>query len=114
MRGYEENPFLEFLRYFCSYEVDLTHETVHDILHLSKKYFVPLLTGKCVEFMQKEVKPENVFHILQVARQIEIDNLERRCWRLVDRRTEACLCSKAFLDAEKETLVSLLKRDGLL
>lgn len=110
----KEITFLQFLHYFYTDEVEITHETVHEILYLSKKYFVPSLTEKCVEFMQREIKPENVFHILQIARRLDVANLERRCWRLIDRKTKACLCSKSFLDADRDILVSLLKRDGLL
>ena len=110
----EEKPFLEFLRYIYSDEIEITKETVHDILYLSKKYFVPSLTEKCAEYLERELNTNSVFHILQVAHQIDVGNLERRCWRLVDRKTRVCLQSEAFLNINRDILVSLLKRDGLI
>ena len=107
------NGFHEFLRFLYSDEVKLTTDLVLEVLYLSKKYIVPHLTTKCVEYLEKELNCNNAFEILKQAKKFDEENLVDRCWEMIDIHTLDCIQSEAMLQVDHGTLESLIKRDTL-
>ena len=105
--------FLEFLRFLYSDEVKLTADSVLEILYLAKKYIVPHLATKCVEYLEKEMNYTNVFEILKHARKFDEEDLVERCWQIIDNNTIDCIQSEAMLKIDHDILESLIKRDTL-
>ena len=50
------------------------------VLYLAKKYMVPSLADKCMEYLERNVDPTNVFNILSSAQKYEGKKLVDRCW----------------------------------
>ena len=107
------NGFLEFLRFLYSDEVKLTADSVLEVLYLAKKYIVPHLATKCVEYLEKEMNYSNVFEILKYTRKFDEEDLVERCWQIIDNDTIDCIQSEAMLQIGHDILESLVKRDTL-
>ena len=107
------NGFHEFLRFLYSDEVKLTADLVLEVLYLSKKYIVPHLTTKCVEYLAKELNCNNAFEMLKLAKKFDEETLVEKCWEMIDNNTLDCIQSEAMLQVEHDTLESLIKRDTL-
>ena len=69
-------------------EVNLSESNVMGVLYLAKKYMVPSLTDKCMEYLKEKLDPSNVFIILPFAQQYEDKTLIDRCWNVIDEQTQ--------------------------
>ena len=83
------------------------------VLYLAKKYIVPSLAEKCIEFLEVNLAVKNVFVVLQQALQFDERNLEKKCWDMIDLKTSEAIVSDAFTDISQSTLVKFLKRESL-
>ena len=70
----EYESLLELFRYIYSDEVNLSGSNLMGVLYLAKKYMVPSLADKCVEYLQDNLDPSNVFDILPQAQKYEDKN----------------------------------------
>ena len=83
------------------------------VLYLAKKYIVPSLAEKCVEFLETNLAVENLFVVLQQALQFDEEKLEKKCWDMIDMETSEAIVSDAFTEISQSTLVEFLKRESL-
>ena len=60
----EPQAFLALLRFLYTDEVLIGPETVMTILYTAKKYAVPALERECVDFLQRNLSPDNAFMLL--------------------------------------------------
>ena len=104
---------LQLFRFIYSDEVELTGSNVMHVLYLAKKYFVPSLAEKCAEFLRKNLDASNVFSILPHAQKFEDKDLENRCWKVIEMRTEEAVTSDDFVVAERSLVESVVKREKL-
>ena len=103
----------EFLRFLYTDECNLTADNVVFVLYLAKKYIVPSLAEKCVEFLETNLAAENVFVVLEQALQFDEEKLEKKCWDMIDMETSEAVVSDAFTEISQPTLVEFLKRESL-
>ena len=104
---------LELFRYLYSDEVKLSGSNVMGVLYLAKKYIVPSLTDKCVEYLKGKVDPSNVFSVLPSSLKYEEKALEDRCWKVIENQTEASVKSEGFETIERSLLEAIVARDTL-
>ena len=104
----------ELFRHMYSDEVNLSASNVMGVLYLAKKYMVPSLTDKCVEYLKEKLDPSNVFIILPFARKYEDNTLVDRCWNVIDEQTEAAVNSDGFEMIEESLLEGVITRDNLM
>ena len=52
----------------CSDEVQIGPETVMTVLYTAKKYAVPALERRCVDFLKNHLSPDNAFMLLTQVR----------------------------------------------
>ena len=109
----DSESFTEFLRYIYYDEVHVTAGSVLGIMYLAKKYLVPSLIRRCGQFLEERVDSNNVFQTLTQARKFREEELEKRCWFIIDLNTAAALGSQGFLDLDEAALARLLERDTL-
>ena len=83
------------------------------VLYLAKKYLISSLAEKCCEILEANMKPENVFAVLEQAIQFDEKELEEKSWDIVSKKTQECLNSEAFCDIGLHTLNALLKKERL-
>ena len=88
-------------------------ERPHHVLYLAKKYLVPSLAEKCAEFLRTNLDASNVFTILPRTQKFEDKDLEDRCWKVIEIRTEEALTSDDFVLAERSLVESVVKRERL-
>lgn len=103
----------EFLRFIYYDELHLTANSVLGVMYLAKKYLVLSLMRQCGRFLEERIDPNNVFETLTQARQFREEELEKRCWFIVDLNTKQCLESPSFLELDAAAIKSLLRRETL-
>ena len=108
-----EDILEEFLRFLYTDECNLSTDNAMFVLYLAKKYIVPSLAQKCIEFLEANLGAENAITVLQQAIQFDEKKLEKKCWDLIDLKTSEAIASDAFTDITQATLTELLKRDSL-
>ncbi|XP_044184855.1 BTB/POZ domain-containing protein 6-like [Acropora millepora] len=104
---------LELFRFIYSDEVELTGSNVMHVLYLAKKYLVPSLAEKCVEFLRENLDASNVFTILPHAQKFDDKDLENRCWKVIEMHSEEALASDDFVVIERSLVESVVKREKL-
>ena len=109
----DNESLLELFRYMYSDELNLSGSNVMGVLYLAKKYIVPSLTNKCVEYLKEKLDPSNVFSILPFAQKYEEKALVDRCWMVIENHTEAAVKSEAFETIERSLLEEVVARDNL-
>lgn len=109
----EANSFLELLRYIYYDEAQIDPSNVFGILYLAKKYIMPFLAEKCVDFLEENIDHQNTFTLLAQARYFCEPKLEEKCWEIIDRETARVLTSESFTEIDHETLLAVLTRDTL-
>ena len=64
----------------------------HDFFsYTAKKYAVPALEGHCVEFLKKNLSPDNAFMLLTQARLFDEPQLATLCLDCIDQNTREAL-----------------------
>lgn len=109
----EASSFLELLRYIYYDEAKIDPGNVFEILYLAKKYILPFLAEKCVDFLEENIDYQNAFTLLAQARYFCEPKLEEKCWEIIDRETARVLSSESFTEIDHETLLAVLTRDTL-
>ena len=109
----EEESFKEFLRFLYTDDCKITAGNAVGVLYLAKKYLISSLAEKCCEVLEANIKPENVFDVLEQAIQFDEKELEKKSWDIVSKKAQECLNSEAFCDIGLHTLNALLKKERL-
>lgn len=110
----DSESLLELLRFLYSDETNLTASCVLRVMYLAEKYMVPGLLEECAEFLKNEIDAENAFDVLTQCECFrDTEELQERCWSIVDLQTRKCLRSKSFLTTSEGILDSLVRRDTL-
>lgn len=110
----DSNSLLELFRFLYSDETHLTAECVLRVMYLAEKYMIPGLLDECAEFLSNEIDANNALDILKQCELFgDTDQLQERCWNIVDLQTRQCLRSKSFLSTSGTILEALVKRETL-
>ena len=72
----ETNSFMELLRYIYYDEAKIDPSNAFGILYFAKKYFLPFLAEKCMEFLEENIDHQNAFTLLDQARYFGEPKLE--------------------------------------
>ena len=110
----DEKSFEEFLRFLYTDECKTTAENAIGVMYLAKKYLIPSLAEKCSKVLEENVKPDNVFMVLEQAIKFDGKKLEEKCWGIVSTKTLECINSEAFCSLRSHVISALLKRKDLV
>ena len=113
LRDTNDEYLEEFLRFLYTDECSLTADNAISVLYLAKKYIVPSLADKCIEFLDSIFSAENIFTILHQTIQLDEKKLEEKCWEFVELNTSEVVASVEFTDINQATLTDVLKRESL-
>ena len=113
LSDYEYESLMEMLRYIYTDEVILSVSNVMEVLHLSRRYKLPLLSDKCTEFLRKNLNASNVINFLKQAKSDQEGGVEASCWEVIDKHTSDVIKLDEFTTIDKVTLETLVKRDSL-
>jgi len=109
----EPAAFLALLKFIYSDEVSIGPETVMTTLYTAKKYAVPALEKHCVDFLKRNLSPDNAFMLLTQARLFDEPQLAALCLECLDKNTPEALTADGFTDIDIDTLSAVLDRDSL-
>merc|ERR1719341_163087 len=109
----EPAAFLALLKFLYSDEVSIGPETVMTTLYTAKKYAVPALEKHCVDFLKRNLGPDNAFMLLTQARLFDEPQLAALCLECLDKNTPEALTADGFTDIDIDTLSAVLDRDSL-
>ncbi|XP_020898782.1 BTB/POZ domain-containing protein 6-like [Exaiptasia diaphana] len=109
----EYETFLELLSYIYFDEVEINESNVLGILYLAKKYILPFLAEKCLDFLEQNIDNQNAFTLLSQARHYNEENLEEKCWEIIERETAQAISSDDFLEINHGVITALLSRETL-
>jgi len=109
----EPAAFLALLKFLYSDEVQIGPETVMTTLYTAKKYAVPALEKHCVDFLKRNLSPDNAFMLLTQARLFDEPQLAALCLECLDKNTPEALTADGFTDIDIDTLSAVLDRDSL-
>lgn len=109
----EYSAFHSLLRFIYTDEVQIGPETVMTTLYTAKKYAVPTLENACVDFLKKNLSPDNAFMLLSQARLFDEPQLADLCLECIDKNTAEAIAAEGFTDIDFETLCVVLQRDTL-
>jgi len=109
----EPAAFSALLRFLYTDEVQIGPETVMTTLYTAKKYAVPALERACVEFLKRNLSPDNAFMLLTQARLFDEPQLAALCLETIDKNTSEALAADGFTDIDLSTLCVVLERDTL-
>ena len=104
---------LELFRFLYSDNVNLSGNNVMQVLYLANKYLVPSLVENCKEYLRDNLIASNVFCILPHAQKFEDNDLEDRCWKVIEEQTEEAMTSDEFVTVERSVVESVVKREVL-
>lgn len=105
--------FKQFLRLFYFNHIELTMETVAEVMYLSKKYDVMDCLEMCSVFLANKLTIENVISVIELA--IIYDQLELRklCESKIRLNSREILQSLSFLECDGQVVNHILKMDFL-
>ena len=83
------------------------------VLYLAKKYMLPSLADKCGAYLQENLEASNVFSILPHAKKFEDQDLESRCWKVIEKHTEEAVTSDEFVTLERSLVECVVKKEVL-
>ena len=109
----EYESLLELFRYLYTDEVNLTGSNVMHVLYLAKKYMLPSLADKCSAYLHENLGASNVFTILPHAQKFEDQDLESRCWEMIEKHTEKAVTSDEFVTLDRSLVESVVKKKVL-
>ena len=109
----EYDSLLELFRYLYSDEVNINASNITKVLYLAKKYVVPSLVDKCIQYLRDVLSSSNVFEILSTAEKLEKKELIDECWEVIDSQSEAAMKSDGFTTIEHSLLEAVVSRDTL-
>ena len=100
-------------RYIYTEQCNLTGDNVMHIMHVSKKYDLPLLTQACVDFMDKGLDVTNAFTILEHSLFFEEKDLSKKCMHIIEKHTQDVFNSMTFEDISQEKLSYVLDSEDI-
>ena len=109
----EYESLLELFRYLYTDEVNLTGSNVMHVLYLAKKYILPSLADKCSAYLHENLGASNVFSILPHAKKFDDQDLENRCWEVIEKHTEKAVTSDEFVTLDRSLVESVVKKEVL-
>ncbi|VBB31111.1 unnamed protein product [Acanthocheilonema viteae] len=93
--------------------VNLDDDDVMQTLYAAKKYDVKELVLSCIRYLTTCLTASNALFLLSQARFFDEPFLIERCLQVIDANTDEALKSSGLRDIDRDTLVTVLKRDEL-
>ena len=110
----DPDTFLNFLRYiYCDEAIFKDTDSAVKVMLLADKYDVPSLTSEIVKYLDGEMDPRSAFDLLTLARQFNVEGLERVCWEVIQYNAIAIATSDSFLNVKYDLLFSFVQRSPL-
>lgn len=105
--------FKQFLQLFYFNHIELTTETVAEVMYLSRKYDVMECLEMCSVFLANKLTVENVISIIELAIVYDQLDLRKLCESKIRLNSREILQSPSFLECDGQVINHILKMDFL-
>ena len=111
----DAGTFRSMLRHMYTDEMEsaIGPDSVMSLLYCAKKYAVESLERECVGYLERELRPDNAFFLLEQALMFDTRPLVEACLSTIDSSCGDACSADCFLDTAVETLALVLQRDSL-
>ncbi|VDN19659.1 unnamed protein product [Gongylonema pulchrum] len=109
----EPAAFKILLKYLYSDDIELDATSALSTLYVAKKYMITYLAQAAIDFLDCNLKADNVCSLLAHSRLFDEEFLNR-CWKLVDADAERVLSSDSFCDIDFSLLDQIISRKTLV
>ncbi|XP_032820178.2 BTB/POZ domain-containing protein 6-B-like isoform X2 [Petromyzon marinus] len=109
----EPASFLCMIRCIYCEEAPLQVDTALSTLRAAKRFAVARLARTCRAFLEGSLSHENACALLAQSVALHEQGLAERCWELIDAQAELALGSRSFLQLDRATVESILRRESL-
>lgn len=103
----------EFLRCIYKNQLELTTETISDVIKLAKEYEVAKCFNICKRFLDQDLPEDKAFIGYQLALLYELSELEVKFGQIITKQPRALLESNEFVDCSRDFLKNLLSESLL-
>lgn len=79
MVGTSPSAFKKFLQFFYEQKLDLTMDSVEDVMNLIDRYDVETAWPKCVDYLKKKLTVDDILWALSMAVKFRLDELKLFC-----------------------------------
>ncbi|XP_055335823.1 BTB/POZ domain-containing protein 2-like isoform X3 [Paramacrobiotus metropolitanus] len=108
------DTFRSVLKYIYLGEVQIDWDSVFSLLYASRKYGMPVLTQKCVDYVVDNLTPENCVEWIAQIQKFDADGLVRVCLEVFDGWSPVLMKTESIAQVDAETVRLILERDSLL
>lgn len=105
--------FNEFLRFIYTNQLDLSTETIADVMNLANKYEVVECLDICARFLDQHLPVDKTFSGFELAMLFKQEKLKNKFGQIAE-QPKAVLESKEFVNCSQNVLKSLLEIESLL
>ncbi|XP_061406075.1 BTB/POZ domain-containing protein 6-B-like isoform X1 [Lethenteron reissneri] len=109
----EPASFLSMIRCIYCEEAPLEVDTALSTLRAAKRFAVARLARTCRAFLEGSLSHDNACALLAQSLALHEQGLAERCWELIDAQAELALGSRSFLQLDRATVESILRRESL-
>lgn len=105
--------FWQFLQFFYLTEVELTTESIEDVMKMGEKYDVVICQKVCDQFLMDQLADENVCWIYELAIKFKRIEVKKLCEIFIGINTSSVFESTGFINCTKLVLTEILQLDSL-
>lgn len=105
--------FKQFLRLFYFNHIELTMETVAEVMYLGKKYDITECLELCSVYLANKLTVENVISVIELAIVYDQLDLRKQCESKIRLNSREILQSPSFLECDGQVVNHILKMDFL-
>jgi hypothetical protein len=101
------------LHFMYGKSVELTHDSVGEILEMSSLYQIPALQYKCERFLAKDLSTSNCLNRWKISQLYSCSWLGNKAWNMILYNFSDLATSEEFLTLSKEDLIRIITDDSL-
>lgn len=110
----QPEAFKILLKYIYTDNFELeSFDLTYKLWYCAKKYMLPSLVKKCVNYLRHGLSPKNVCRVYENAKFFEESGLMEKCLEIMSIQTDKVLKESSWEDIELETLLKIFEQDSL-
>ncbi|KAF2886510.1 hypothetical protein ILUMI_19663, partial [Ignelater luminosus] len=110
----EPDVFETMLEYMYTDNVTLvSSDHCYELYYAAKKYMLPFLQKKCIEFLQSNINAENACRGYEFAKLFDEPSFMKQCLDFIKYQGTSVLTETSLKDVKLTTIITILDEDSL-
>lgn len=106
--------FEALIKYIYTDDVEITYvESAIDIFYAAKKYGIIRLEKLAIDFIERNVRADNVLAVMNVGPVFDNKKITKTCWEVIETSTLDVIKSVEFLSLTHDKVLAIVKSDEL-